>query len=257
MDIIITVLAVAGILAAIIIVIKAWWHTIVVDDGTVALLFHKGRFSEVLEPGLHRIWGRRLRWQVVSTRPALLNLSGQEVLTADNLVVKVSATASYKITNAEKAIRGAQNFLEQLYLAIHQGVRSVVAGKKLDDLLAQRATITKELLPLVEKTADDLGVRILAVHVKDFMLSGELKKAFADVVQARTEGQAALERARGEAAALRHLANAAQVFEHNPGLMKLRYLQTVEHACASGAGHTLMIGLTPEQTGVAVGKKPA
>ena len=86
-----------------------------------------------------------------------------------------------------------------------------------------------------------IGLSVLAVEVKDVMFPAELKRAFADVLKAKQEGQAALERARGESASLRNLANAARVLEDNPALMNLRLMQSL--SAAQNAGNTLVLGM--------------
>jgi regulator of protease activity HflC (stomatin/prohibitin superfamily) len=91
------------------------------------------------------------------------------------------------------------------------------------------------------QTRRKVGITIHAVEVKDVMLPGELQRAYGDVLKAKQEGQAALERARGESAALRNLANAARVLEDNPALMNLRVLQSL--ATAQHAGNTLVLGM--------------
>jgi hypothetical protein len=82
----------------------------------------------------------------------------------------------------------------------------------------------------ITEQAERVGVKVLRVSLRDFMLSGELKQAYAETVKARLEGQASLERARGETAAIRHLLNATQLMEAHPGLIQLRYLQTIDQA---------------------------
>jgi len=94
----------------------------------------------------------------------------------------------------------------------------------------------------VQPESAKLGVSVLAIEVKDVMLPADLKRAFADVLKAKQEGQAALERARGESASLRNLANAARVLEGNPALMNLRLMQSLA-ATQNGGGNTLVLGV--------------
>jgi hypothetical protein len=108
-------------------------------------------------------------------------------------------------------------------------------------LLAQRNAIDAQLLPIVQSLANAIGINAIAVQVKDIILPGDLKRAFAETLKAKQEGQAALERARGESAALRNLANAARVLEGNPALMNLRVLQSL--TAAQSAGNTLVLGM--------------
>jgi hypothetical protein len=108
-------------------------------------------------------------------------------------------------------------------------------------LLAQRLDIGAQLLARVQPEATKIGVNVLALEVKDVMFPADLKRAFADVLKAKQEGQAALERARGESASLRNLANAARVLEGNPALMNLRLTQSL--TTAQKAGTTLVLGV--------------
>jgi len=101
--------------------------------------------------------------------------------------------------------------------------------------------IGAQLLSRVQPEAAKIGINVLAVEVKDVMFAAELKRAFADVLKAKQEGHAALERARGESASLRNLANAARVLEGNPALMNLRLMQSL--TAAQNAGNTLVLGL--------------
>jgi SPFH domain/Band 7 family protein len=116
-----------------------------------------------------------------------------------------------------------------------------VAAIPSDALLAQRVDIAAQLLARVQPQTATVGVTVHAVEIKDVMLPGDLKRAFAEVLKARQEGQAALERARGESAALRNLANAARVLENNPAPMNLRVLQSL--SAAQNAGSTLVLGV--------------
>src|SRR5213078_2426471 len=101
--------------------------------------------------------------------------------------------------------------------------------------------IGAQLLGRVSLEAAKIGINVLAVEVKDVMFPADLKRAFGEVLKAKQEGQAALERARGESAALRNLANAARVLEGNPALMNLRLMQSL--MTAQNAGNTLVLGV--------------
>ena len=106
-------------------------------------------------------------------------------------------------------------------------LREIVGGTKIDELLEARDGIGARLIELAAGPMGDLGLRLLGADIKDVMFPGELKKIFAQVAEARQEGMAALEKARGETAALRNLANAARMVESNPALLQLRTLQAV------------------------------
>ena len=113
-----------------------------------------------------------------------------------------------------------------------------MAERDLASLLEQRGELDRVLTEAVEPQAGPLGLTLRAIAVRDFIVPGELKRAVADIVSARLAGQAALERARGETAALRNLANAARQVADNPALLQLRLLQQIE----ASTGNTFVVG---------------
>ena len=217
------------------------YHAFIVPEGYAGLLYQHGKFVEVLAPGRHVRWGRNFTLDAEDTRRTSLAVAGQEVLTADNIGVKLSLLVTHQIADAVKASHETQNWQGDIYNAAQLALRSVVSGVGAEVLLTQRLDIAPQLLARVQSDAAKIGVTVHAVEVKDVMLPGELKRAYGDVLKAKQEGQAALERARGESAALRNLANAARVLEGNPALMNLRVLQSL--ASAQNAGNTLVLGM--------------
>lgn len=213
----------------------------IVPEGYAGLLYNKGKFAEVLGPGRHIRWGRHFTLDAADLRKTSLTIAGQEVLTADNVGLKFSLLVTYQVADPVKAAHETQNWQTDLYNAAQLALRAVVSGIAVDALLHQRLDISAQLLARVQPEAAKIGVNVIAVEVKDVMFAAELKRAFADVLKAKQEGQAALERARGESAALRNLANAARVLEGNPALMNLRVLQSL--ATAQAAGSTLVLGM--------------
>lgn len=117
----------------------------------------------------------------------------------------------------------------------------------MDVLLGQRVGIGAQVRDLVAAEAHSVGVEVHAADVRDVMLPGELRKAFSEVLKAKQESQAALERARGESAALRNLANAARLIENQPALATLRFFQVLE--ASSGNQTVLMNDLSALLTG--------
>jgi regulator of protease activity HflC (stomatin/prohibitin superfamily) len=114
----------------------------------------------------------------------------------------------------------------------------------IDDLLQHRTGVGPAVLERSAEPAKAVGVELVAVDVKDLMFPGPLKRTFAQVVEARQQGLAALEKARGETAALRNLANAARMVESNPSLLQLRLLQQLE----TSSGNTLVLGFPSSTT---------
>ena len=213
-------------------------HEFIVTDGYAGLLYHEGKLVATLAPGRHVRWGKNYRISPVETRKTLLQVAGQEVLSADNVGVKLSIVLTTQIVDAAKSVQAADNYAAHIYSATQAAVRSVVAGVTMDALLTQRVAIGAQLRDIIAPQAEAVGVQVHAVEVRDVMLPGELRKAFSEVLKTKQEGLAALERARGESAALRNLANAARLIESQPALISLRFLQTLE---ASDAGRTIVM----------------
>jgi regulator of protease activity HflC (stomatin/prohibitin superfamily) len=226
---------------AVVATLRVLVRRVVVHDWEAALLYRNGRFVRRLATGAHRFLAHRHEVVVLDTRRRLLTVAGQEVLSADAVGLKVSVAVAYEIADPVRALHATQSHEEALHVAVQLAIRSAVAAAKIDELLAQRIEIGRQLADVVGPQADALGLRLHTVDVKDVMFPGELKKIFAEVVRAQKEGQAALERARGETAALRSLANAARLVEESPGLMNLRVLQSVAGAAAGGG--TLVMGV--------------
>lgn len=204
-----------------------------------ALRYRKGRFLSVLGPGQYWILEPRTTVTPVDVRPNFITLTGQEVLTADGVPLKVSIAANYEMSDPQLAINGQANYAQALYLFLQLAVREVISTSKADELLKNRAGFAEKIRALAEPQVQHLGLKLLTADLKDLMISGDLKKSFAQVVKARKEGEAALERARGETAALRSLANAARMLQDNPQLVQLRMLQ----AMGESGGNTLVVGL--------------
>lgn len=216
-------------------------HAFVVAEGHAALLYHKGKFVTVLGAGQHIRWGRKFTVALTDLRKTSQVVAGQEVLSADNVGLKASLLVTYQVVDPVKAAHDTQNWLGDLYNAAQVAFRALAGGATIEALLGQRLDLGAQLLARVKADAEKLGVNVIAVEIRDLTLSNDLKRAFAEVLKAKQEGQAALERARGESAALRNLANAARVLEGNPALMNLRLMQSL--ATAQNAGNTLVLGV--------------
>ena len=220
---------------------KTFFRAFIVPEGYAGPLYRKGKFIELLGPGRHVRWGRFWTVDAADTRKAYLPVAAQEILTADNVSVKLTLMIAYQVSDPVKAAHATQRWHDDVYNAAQVALRGVIGGIASDALLAQRVNIAAQLLERVQPQTAAVGVTVHAVEIKDVMLPADLKRAFAEVLKAKQEGQAALERARGESAALRNLANAARVLENNPALMNLRVLQSL--SAAQNAGSTLVLGI--------------
>ena len=187
----------------------------------------------------------------MDNRIIYFTVPGQEVLTADQISLKISLAASYRIQDPYLAVQSVTDYSNALYLLLQLNLRDVIGALPVDELLVQRERLSTEIFTRSVEQAAELGLELKSASLKDIMFPGELKTIFAQVVSARKQGQAALERARGEAAALRNLSNAARLLEANPQLGQLRLYQTIENS----SGNTFVVlpsgmSLPAEGTGV-------
>jgi regulator of protease activity HflC (stomatin/prohibitin superfamily) len=216
-------------------------HVFCVPEGQAGLLYQHGLYVRRNNAGRHILWGPGWRMTLIDLRKMSLVVAGQEVLTADHAGLKISLLVACQITEPAKAAHLTQNWPGDIHNAAQLGLRAIASGATVEALLNQRLEIGAQLLARVQPEAAKIGINVLAVEVKDVTFPADLKRAFAEVLKARQEGLAALERARGESAALRNLANAARVLDGNPALMNLRLLQSL--VSAHNAGNTLVVGV--------------
>jgi regulator of protease activity HflC (stomatin/prohibitin superfamily) len=212
------------------------------------LSYRYGRFTRLLGPGTHWVFRPATAVQTVDVRETLLPLTGQELITADGVGIKISLAARYRVADPVQAINNVASYLMVLHSVLQVALREVVGQQPIDQLLQQRDAIGKEALARASGPASELGVELLRVDAKDLMFSGPMKRIFAQVVEARQQGLAALEKARGETAALRNLANAARLVEERPALMQLRLLQQI----AGSSGNTVILGMPATSTPIPV-----
>jgi regulator of protease activity HflC (stomatin/prohibitin superfamily) len=226
-------------------------ETVTVWDYQTGLHFRHGCFVETLGAGKHRFWGRGHSVFLYDNRISELVVSGQEVITADSATLKLSAVAQWKIADAVKFHEAAVDASQALYTRVQLALRQVIGGLELDAIIEQKASFGEALLALVRETVlAEFGIAVEAIDVRDVMLGSDLKGVYAGVLTARKESQAKQERARGDAAALRTMANAARVFENNPELFRLQYLETLKQAGTAGYGNQLIIGVPEELMGL-------
>ena len=219
---------------------------LVVFEYERGVLYHNGKFQRILPPGVYWLLQYFYTYQKVDIRARFVTIPGQEVLSTDNINVKVSIAASFRMDDPLKALTITSNYSESLYLILQLGLRDLFALSPVEELLTKRSELSKRLFETTVDKVSNIGLTLLSADIKDFMFPGDLKNIFAQVVNARNEGLAALERARGESAALRNLANAAKILENNPALLQLRTLQAIE----SKGGNTVVLSVPQEMTGL-------
>lgn len=204
---------------------------VVVQEFERAVVHRSGIPAKVLGAGRHRYRRRLTALSVVDLRPALLKVAGQEVLTADGVGVRASVVVRYAVTDPLRWVLAGDTHAagaEWLYLAAQLAVRDLVSGLSAEELLATRSSAGEILAQRVRAEAERVGAAVETVDLRDLSFPGDLRRTFAQVTVARQEAAASLERARGEVATLRSLANAARMIQGNPGLRELRSVLAVE-----------------------------
>lgn len=226
-------------------ILQTWFNRhfpkITIYDYQAGVHYRNGIFKELLKPGTYRFAESKSTITPFDMREQSIQIAGQEVLTADALGFKLSLIGSYRVNDPLKACNVVEHYYSALYTDIQTACRSVIEQMTCEEILAARHTLGERIFEIAASQTGRYGVELLSLSIRDYMLPGPLKAIYAKVAEAKQEALAALERARGETAALRSLANASRVMSSNPGLGLLRTLQTLEKS----TGNTLVM-LPPE-----------
>lgn len=208
------------------------------------LKYHKGQFNKLLRPGQYWFSTYNTTVNKIDIRHKFVSVVGQEVLSADSISLKISIVAQYEIADPYIAINRVESYQESLYIVLQLALREIVSSAKIDQLLERRNSFDERLMEIASNQVEAFGLRLISVSIKDIIFPGDLKKIFTQVIKAQKEGLAALEKARGETAALRNLANAAKMMENNPALMQLRLIQSLEDS----SDNTFVLGMPSTYT---------
>jgi regulator of protease activity HflC (stomatin/prohibitin superfamily) len=200
-----------------------------VHPGTQLVEYVRGSFTRILEPGRHRR-PREAAYLTVRVREQVTTVPLQEVPTADGLTVRVSAALRWAVADAHRYVEVADQPFDVVYLAVQVALRDVLATLEAAEMITQLRVVVPDALRNAARAAGaEVGIDVLEVVVKDVLLPAELRAAQAELVTARTRGQAELEKARSETAALRSLANAAKLLDEHPALARMRLVQAVPY----------------------------
>jgi regulator of protease activity HflC (stomatin/prohibitin superfamily) len=191
------------------------------------VLFRLGRLAGVKGPGLFFIIPGIDRLVRVSLRTVAFDVPPQDVITLDNITVKVSAVIYFRVLAPEKAICEVENYLYATSQLSQTTLRSVLGQVELDELLAKRDKINLQLQEILDRHAGPWGVKIANVEVKNIDLPQEMLRAIAKQAEAERERRAKIIHADGEFQASEKLAQAAKILATQPTSLQLRYLQTL------------------------------
>jgi regulator of protease activity HflC (stomatin/prohibitin superfamily) len=192
-----------------------------------AVYFFLGRSWGAKGPGLIYLPPLFARMQKVSMRVMALDIPPQDVITRDNISIKVNAVLYMRVKDPVKAVIYVENYLYATSQLAQTTLRSVLGETELDELLANREKINSILKQIIDQRSEDWGIEMSAVEVKDVDLPPEMKRAMARQAEAERERRAKIINAEGELQASEKLAQAAAVIGREPAAIQLRYLQTV------------------------------
>ena len=191
------------------------------------VLFRFGRLRGARGPGIILIIPFVDKMIRVDLRTVTLDVPPQDVITKDNVPVKVNAVAYFRVIDPEKAIVEIENFKIGTSQIAQTTLRSILGQAELDDLLSRRDKINKELQVIIDERTDPWGVKVSIVEIKDVEMPETIQRAFAKQAEAERERRAKIINAEGEFQASEKLAQAAKVLAEHPASIQLRFLQTL------------------------------
>ncbi len=191
------------------------------------VVFRLGRVIPVKGPGLVIIWPIIDRLVKVSLRIVAMDVPSQDVITQDNISVKVNAVVYFRVIDPVKAITEVEDFLYATSMIAQTTLRSILGQSQLDDLLTKREEVNAELQKVIDFQTEPWGIKVTAVEVKNVDLPEEMQRAIAKQAEAERERRAKVIHAEGEYQAAQKLTDAANIIATAPSALQLRFLQTL------------------------------
>ena len=199
----------------------------IVQEYERGVIFRLGRLVGAKGPGLFFIVPIIDRMIKVGLRVVTLDVPSQEVITRDNVTVKVNAVVFFRVVNPSDAIVQVEDFQRATWNISQTTLRNVVGQSELDDLLSKREEINHKLQQIIDEATEPWGVKVSIVEVKDVELPQPMQRAMAKQAEAEREKRAKIVHAEGEFDAARKLVDAAELMSNEPVSIQLRYLQTL------------------------------
>ena len=207
------------------ILVKLSWRLVQQYQGGVVLRL--GRLKNVRPPGLNLIVPLFDRMYLIDTRTVTLTVEPQEVITRDNVTIKVDAVVYFAVVDPAKALLQVVDYMKATTQIALTTLRSVLGQSELDELLSRRDKINSTLRQIIDEHTEPWGVKVTAVEVKQVDLPDEMRRAMAKQAEAERERRSKIIAAEGEFQASEKLGQAADVIGKSPGALQLRYLQTL------------------------------
>ena len=209
------------------------------------LLFTRGKFTRILNPGWNLVFPIFQSFEKVDIRTKAVDVPEQEAITKDNVSVKINAVVYYNVFDASKAILEVENFKYAVAQLSQTTMRNAVGAVELDELLNAREKISEEIRKVIDNATDPWGIKVENVELKDISLSEEMKRVIAKVAEAEREKAAVITKAQGEVEASNNLAQAAATMAATPGALHLRTLSTLNDL-SSDQSNTIIFAIPIE-----------
>ncbi len=203
------------------------------------VIFRLGRLIGAKGPGLILLIPIVDRIVKVSLRMLVMDVPPQDVITKDNVSVKVNAVVYFRVMDPNKAITEVEDYMYATSQLAQTTLRSILGMSELDELLSSREKINSELQQLLDKQTDPWGIKVSNVEVKHVDLPVEMQRAMAQQAEAERERRAKVIKALGELQASEKLSEAAEIIGRHPAAIQLRYLQTLNDVAAENNSTTL------------------
>ncbi|MBW2243181.1 MAG: slipin family protein [Deltaproteobacteria bacterium] len=203
------------------------------------VLFRFGRYGGVKEAGIRWIIPMVDRLVRVSLREIVMDVPPQEVITRDNVSVKVNAVIYFRVLHPEKAVIQVENYLYGTSQLSQTTLRSICGQAELDELLAERESINRQLQEIIDLQTEPWGVKVRAVELKQIDLPSDMQRAMAKQAEAEREKRSKIIHAEGEAQAAVRLREAAEILAVEPAALQLRYLQTLSDIATENSSTTI------------------
>jgi regulator of protease activity HflC (stomatin/prohibitin superfamily) len=191
------------------------------------VVFRLGRLQGAKGPGLFFIIPIVDQVVKVDLRAVTFDVPPQEVITRDNVTVNVNAIVFFRVVSPEAAITQVEDYLQATSQIAQTTLRSVLGQVELDELLAEREKLNKQLQMIIDEQTDPWGIKVKAVEIKDVRIPQEMQRAIARQAEAERERRSKVINAEGELQAAAKLREAAEILTQNPASLQLRYLQTL------------------------------
>ncbi len=199
-----------------------------------------GKFHMVKQAGLRIVWPFIDHMYKLSLRLVALDIPTQDIITKDNVSVKVNAVVYFRVVDPEKAFIQVEDFFYATGQLSQTSLRAILGQVELDTLLSERDQINSELQSLLDRRTDPWGIKVSNVEIKHVDLPSEMQRAMAKQAEAERERRAKIINSQGEFQAAQKLAEAAEIIEKRPAALTLRYLQTIREMSSESTTNVII-----------------